>query len=70
MPTNAEWWQFAEGVSSGLPEGDLISASLTLVAPTFLGSDSGPNVADLLQSAVDNINAFTAQAINNALIVR
>ena len=70
MPTNADWWQYAEGVSSGLPEGDLISASLTLVAPMFLGSDSGPTVEDLLQGAVDNINAFTAQAIASALIVR
>lgn len=70
MPTNAEWWQYAEGVSSGLPGGALFSGSLTLVAPMFLGSDSGPTVTDLLQGAVDNINAFTAQAITSALIVR
>ena len=70
MPTNAEWWQYAEGVSSGLPGGPLISASLTLVAPMFLGTDGGPTIADLLQNAVANINAFTAQAIADALIVR
>jgi hypothetical protein len=70
LPSNADWWQYAAGVSAGLPDGALISATLTLVAPTFLGSDSGPTVADLLQGAVNNINAFTAQAITSALIVR